>query len=130
MLNYDKMKDYQPVPYEQPLPYPVIAQLKAYTEHYRQNYMDRVNPNKGFHRYQHNEWLEILVIGGIDDYFLLYAYPPAGFVISDPDDILILDLWQGFILEWLWSPKVYRLDINTPEHGEAPFKSRKTELGY
>ncbi len=92
--------------------------------------MDRLNPNKGFHCYQRDAWLQILVIGGINNYFLVYAYPPAGFEIADPDDLLTLDIWRGYILEWLWSPKVYRLDINTPEHGEAVFKSRKTELGY
>jgi hypothetical protein len=130
MLDYDKMITYKVVPFKTMLPYPIISQLEAYTEHYRLNYMDRANPDKGYHAYQHNELLQIVVIGGINNYFLIYTYPPAGFEIADPTELETLTLWQGYILQWQPLPKTYRLDVNTIDHGETAFKARKQELGY
>ena len=124
------MKRYVPVPFSSKLPYPILAQLEAYTEHYRLNFMDRFNPDKGYHNYTHSELLEVLVIGGVNDFFLVYCYPPAGFEISNPDDILNLELWQGWIFEYLFNEKVYRVDTSTREHGIPAFLSRKRELGY
>lgn len=124
------MTTYKPVPYSERPPYAVTDQIEAYTEHYRLNFMDREEPDKGFHRYTHNDFIEILVIGGINDYFLAYAFPPAGFEVANPEDILNLELWQGWILQWLWNEKVYRIDTTTREHGIAQFLRRKAELGY
>jgi len=124
------MKLYRPVPYKISPSYPSLNQVETYTENYRLNYMDRFNPNLGFHRFQHTPIIEVLVIGGMSDYFLIYSYPPAGFEVASPDNIPGLELWRGWILEWLWNEKEYRLDTSTQEDGEAAFKARKTELGY
>jgi len=124
------MKPYIPVPYQSKIPYAVLAQIEAYTEHYRRNYMDRVNPDKGFHKYQHDDLVEIMVIGGMNDYFLVYAYPPAGVEIVVPRDVLTLELYRGWILELVNCEPTYRLDTATYREGEAAFKRRKTELGY
>lgn len=124
------MKPYRPVPYKGEIPYAVLSQIEAYTEHYRVNYMDREDPDKGFHHYQHNELVEVLIIGGMNNYFLAYAYPPAGFEIARPEDIETLVLWQGFILELVNYEPTYRLDTATFREGYAAFKNRKTELGY
>jgi len=124
------MKHYKPVPFNSQIPYAVLAQIEAYTEHYRVNHMDRLNPDKGFHHYQHNELIEILVVGGINNYFVVYAYPPAGFEISNIDTVEQLELWQGFILQLLNYEPTYRLDTATYREGYAVFKERKTALGY
>lgn len=124
------MKHYRPVPYHQKILYAILAQIEAYTEHYRVNYMDRENPDKGYHHYQHSELLEVLVIGGINNYFVIYAYPPAGVTIAEPEDVLALELWQGLILELVNYEPTYRLDTATYREGYAAFKTRKTELGY
>lgn len=124
------MKLHKPVSYQEEPEYPSIDEVKVYTETYRLDYMDRVNPDKGYHDFEHTRSIEVKVIGGMRDYFVLYAYPPAGFEIAKPEDILELELWQGWILEWLYNEKVYRVDTTTREQGEAEFKRRKTELGY
>ena len=124
------MKRYIPVPYLSKIPYPVIAQIEAYTEHYRVNYMDRKDPDKGYHKYSHSELLEVLVIGGINNYFLIYAYPPAGVEIAKPEDVESLVLWQGLILQLVNYEPTYRLDTATYREGVAAFRRRKTELGY
>ena len=124
------MKLYIPVPYKISPSYPSLIRVEAYTENYRLNFMDRFNPDKCFHRFEHAPTIEVLVIGGMRDYFLIYSYPPAGFMVASPADIPNLELWRGWILHWLWNEKEYRLDTSTQEHGEAAFKARKTELGY
>jgi len=92
--------------------------------------MDRVNPDKGFHKYQHDDLVEIMVIGGMNNYFLVYAYPPAGVEIVVPRDVLTLELYRGWILELIGGEPTYRLDTATYREGEAAFKRRKTWLGY
>jgi len=124
------MKLYKPVAYKELPEYPSIDEVKVYTETYRFVYMDRVNPDKGYHDFEHTPSIEVKVIGGMRDYFVVYAYPPAGFEIAKPEDILEFELWQAWILEWLYNEKVYRVDTTTRQHGEAEFKRRKTELGY
>ena len=124
------MKLYKPVTYKELPEYPSIHQVKAYTEVYRLGYMDRLNPDKGYHAFEYTRTIEVKVIGGMRDYFIVYAYAPAGFEIAEPEDIRELELWQGWILEWLYNEKVYRVDTTTREQGEAEFKRRKTQLGY
>ena len=124
------MKLHKPVSYKERADYPSTDEVKVYTEQYRLGYMDRHNPDKGYHTFEHTRSIEVKVIGGMRDYFLAYAYAPAGFEIAQAEDILDLELWQAWILQWLYNEKVYRVDTTTREHGEAAFKRRKTELGY
>jgi len=92
--------------------------------------MDRDNPDKGWHKFDYSREIEILTIGGINNYFLTYAYPPAGFEVVMPEDILDRELWRGLILELVNYEPTYRLDTATYREGYAVFKRRKTELGY
>jgi len=92
--------------------------------------MPRPDPDKAWHKFNHNELIEILVIGGVRNYFLIYTYPPAGFEVAKPENVLDLELWQGWILKYLGPGTGYKLDTSTREHGIAEFKRRKTELGY
>ena len=124
------MKLYYPCIYLQKIQYPTLNEVKAYTDTYRLEFMDRDNPDKGWHKFQHSIQVEILTIGGINDYFLIYGYPPAGIELAKPEDCLHLELWRGWILELLDTKPTYRLDTATFREGEAAFKRRKTELGY
>lgn len=124
------MKLYQPIRYQQTPHYPTLADIKVYTETYRRWYMDRQNPDKGYHKFDHSRRIEALIIGGINNYFLAYTYPPAGFEIAEPEDILDQELWRGLILELVNHEPTYRLDTATYREGYAAFKRRKTELGY
>ena len=124
------MKPYIPAKYQQRIEYPTLAEVKAYTETYRVEYMDRRDPDKGWHKFNHSREVEVLTIGGMNNYFIVYAYPPAGVEFADPYEILLLELWRGWILEYLWQPGYYRLDTITYREGYSAFKRRKTELGY
>lgn len=124
------MNIYKPVPLKTIIPYPVLLEIYAYTENYRLNFMDRENPDKGWHKFFHSSLLQVLVIGGMNDYFVIYSYPPAGIVIANPEEVLDFELWRGWILELVNYKPTYRLDTATYREGEAAFKSRKTELGY
>lgn len=124
------MKAYRPVSYKEKIPYAALAQIEAYTEHYRVNFMDREDPDKGYHHYQHSELVEVLVIGGVNNYFLIYSFPPAGVEVAKPEDAEKLELWRGWILELINYEPTYRLDTATYREGYEAFRRRKTELGY
>ncbi|MBA7648964.1 hypothetical protein ES703_56756 [subsurface metagenome] len=129
-LYYEKMKLYRPIKHLERIDYPTLNEVRAYTETYRVEYMDRVEPDKGWHKFNHSPELEVLTIGGMNNYFVVYAYPPAGVEIAKPEDILTYELWRGWILELINYEPTYRLDTATYREGYAAFKRRKTELGY
>jgi len=124
------MKLHIPVKYLKDIQYPTISQVEAYTETYRVEYMDRENPDKGWHKFHHSREVEVLTIGGINKYFLVYAYPPAGIEIAKPEDVLSYELWRGWILQLIGGEPTYHLDTATYREGYQAFKARKTELGY
>lgn len=129
-LYYEKMKLHIPVKYLERISYPTLSEVKAYTETYRVEFMDRDNPDKGWHKFNHSREVEALTIGGMNNYFLIYAYPPAGIEIARPGDVLSYELWRGWILELVNYEPTYRLDTATYREGYSAFKRRKTELGY
>ncbi|MBA7694568.1 hypothetical protein ES703_103179 [subsurface metagenome] len=124
------MKLHIPVKYLERIEYPTLSEVKAYTETYRLVYMDRDNPDKGWHKFSYSPEVEVLTIGGMNNYFVVYAYPPAGIEIARPEDVLSYELWRGWILELVDTKPTYRLDTATYREGYAAFKLRKTELGY
>lgn len=124
------MKPHIPVKYLRVVEYPTLDEVEAYTETYRVQYMDRKDPDKGWHKFAHSRTVEALTIGGIDNYFVIYAYPPAGIEIAKPEDILSYELWRGWIVELVNYEPTYRLDTATYREGCQAFLSRKTELGY
>jgi len=124
------MKLHIPIKYLEKIEYPTFNQLAAYTETYRVEFMDRENPDKGWHKFCHSREVEVLTIGGMNNYFVIYAYPPAGVEIAMPQDVLTYELWRGWILELIGCEPTYRLDTATYREGYPAFKSRKTELGY
>lgn len=124
------MNTYKPIKYQASIDYPSLDEVRAYTELYRVSFMNRDNPNKGWHKFTHSDTLEVLTIGGLYNYYLVYLYPPAGFTIAHPEDLLPLETWRGIILEYRPVPEIYRLDTYTPRDGIPFFKQRKTELGY
>jgi len=124
------MKLHIPVKYLEKIEYPTLSEVKAYTETYRLVYMDRDNPDKGWHKFSYSPEVEVLTIGGMNDYFVVYAYPPAGIEIARPEDVLSYELWRGLILELVDTRPTYRLDTATFREGYTAFKRRKTELGY
>ena len=130
MLYYKGMNVYRPVIYLSDIYYPTLSEVEAYAETYRLDYMDTANPDKGWHKFWHSREVEILVIGGINKFFLIYAYPEAGVETAKPEDVLSYELWRGWILELINYAPTYRLDTATHIHGIIEFKSRKTALGY
>ncbi|MBA7550507.1 hypothetical protein ES705_43023 [subsurface metagenome] len=124
------MKLYIPVKYLEKIEYPSLAQVKAFTETYRVEFMDREDPDKGWHKFNHSRYVEVLTIGGMNNYFLIYAYPPAGVTTAKPEDVLTYELWRGWILELVNYEPTYRLDTSTQADGVTEFKRRKAELGY
>lgn len=124
------MKPFIPVKYQQKVKYPSLSDVKIFTEYYRIGFMDREEPDKGWYKFSYSREVVVLVIGGMNDYFLVYAYPPSGVEIVVPGDVLALELYRGWILELMNCEPTYRLDTATYREGETAFIRRKTELGY
>jgi len=124
------MNIYRPVKYLQDIFYPTVDQAAGYTETYRVQYMWRFNPWEGYHKFKHSREIEVRTIGGMNLFFIVLGYPPAGVEIAQPDDVLSYELWRGWILELMNYEPSYRLDTASYREGEAAFKSRCRELGY
>jgi hypothetical protein len=124
------MKPYIPVEYQKKVKYPSLSDVKIFTEYYRIGFMNREEPDKGFYKFSYSREVEVLVIGGMENYFLVYAYPPAGVTIVVPKDVLALELYRGWILHLVNYEPTYTLDTATYREGYVAFKRRKTWLGY
>jgi len=124
------MKLHIPVKYQEKPAYPTLSEVMLFTESYRIHFMPLPDPDKAWHKFEQSRSIEVLVIGGVNRYFLVYSYPPAGFEVAKPEEVPDLDLWRGWILKYLGPGSGYTLDTSTEEHGITEFKRRKTELGY
>ncbi|GAH58221.1 unnamed protein product [marine sediment metagenome] len=124
------MKLHIPIKYQEKPEYPTVNEIMEFTESYRLNFMPLPDPDKAWHKFEHSRSIEVLVIGGLRRFFLIYSYPPAGFEVAKPEEVPDLDLWRGWILKYLGPGSGYKLDTSTERDGEAEFKRRKTELGY
>lgn len=124
------MKLRPPVGYQEQPAYPSDSEVKEYTETYRVEYMPLPYPDKAWHRFEHSREIEVLVIGGIANYFVIYSYPPGGFEFAEIDEVAQLDAWRGWILKYLGPGSGYKVDTSTLKDGIPAFMARKAELGY
>ena len=107
------MKIRPPVKYLEQPKYPSDCEVKAYAEAYRVGYMPRPNPDKAWHRFEYSRFIEMLVIGGIARFFIVYSYPPGGFEVAGPEEVGALDAWRGWVLKYLGPGSGYKVDTST-----------------
>lgn len=129
-LYCPEMKPRPPIKYQEQPIYPSDSEVMQYAEIYRKEYMPLPNPDKAFHRFENSRFLDVLVIGGIARFFIVYSYPPGGFEVADTDEVEALDAWRGWVLKYLGPGSGYTVDTSTEEDGIPAFLARKTELGY
>jgi len=97
--------------------YPTDAQAKGYAGYYRDNILPGNDPRTAYQVTQHDLTVDVLSTWGVDGIFFVYAYPPAGFVISKPEDVLKLQIFEGWILEYQAQDGIFNLLVKASRDG-------------
>jgi len=112
-----------------PPPYPGTTRVLDYAEDYRVNHFLKTGDPKGFYLYEHNRYIDVLVCGGLNNYFVIYAYSPAGFWYAGLEELELIEPWRGWILQYHPQTQSYKTLINTKNDGYGPFEALKTAIG-
>jgi hypothetical protein len=117
------------IPRLKPPPYPATTNAIAYAEDYRLNYFCKSGDPKGFVSFHHNRYINITATGGKDNYYIVYAYPPAGFWYAGLEELERIEPWRGWILLYDPPNHTYRVIINTKNDGYEAFQTTKQAIG-
>ena len=110
-------------------PYPTTADAMAYAEDYRINHFCHSSDPKDFAIFNHNRYIDITATGGLNDYFVVYAYPPGGFWYAYLIELKQIEPWRGWILQYLARQQTYQIIIQTTHDGHERFLEVKKQLG-
>jgi len=80
--------------------YPSDTQAKGYAKNYREKFLPGKDPRTAYQRKKHNDMVDVLVCWGVNDIFFVFAYPPGGVEISQPEDLLTVQDLEGWIYEY------------------------------
>lgn len=110
-------------------PYPGTTRAIEYAEDYRVNYFCKTGDPKGFAISHHNRYIDITATGGKNNYFVVYAYPPAGFWYAGLEELELIEPYRAWILLYHPSTQTYKVITNTKNDGYGVFESVKQAIG-
>ena len=96
-------------------PYPLDSEAKDYVREYIAKVLPIKEPRLGFLKQEHNRYVDVLVTWGINGILFVYSYPPAGFVVKAPEDVLKLQTFEGWIWEQRGHPPVFNILLKHQE---------------
>jgi len=105
------------IPLGQAPPYPTDVEAKAYANSYADNILPQFDCHAAFAGYEHNQSIDALCTWGCQGIFFVFAYPPAGFVIAKPEDVLKLQTFEGWILERIPGTNNFNLLVKASREG-------------
>jgi len=116
------------VPRLKPAPYPGTTRAIHYAEQYRVDYFCKTGDPKAFAIFHHNRYIDITCTGGLGNYFIVYAYPPAGFWYAGMEELQQIEPWRGWILLFDPPRHTYTVIINTKNDGYQAFAYTKRAI--
>jgi len=109
-------------------PYPTDVEAKGYARSHKLWGIGETPCNLSYSKYQHNQTVDVLCTWGCNNIFFVFAYPPAGFVIAKPEDVLKLQAFEGWILEYQAQDDIFNLLVKASRDGVDYFWKRHREL--
>ena len=97
--------------------YPEDAEVKYFALIFRQETNGVVDCHTAFKLINYTQSIDVLCTWGCKDIFFVYAFPPAGFVISKPEDVLKLHTFEGWILEYQAQDGIFNLLVKASRDG-------------
>lgn len=117
------------VPVRTSPPYPNTQEAINYAEQYRLEVFVKTGDPKGYAIYQHNPHIDVKPCGGLNNYFIVYAYPPAGFWYDDLTSVTLITPFRAWILRYHPQAHSYAVLSDTHNHGFAHFENLKLAIG-
>jgi len=102
-------------------PYPTDAEAKAYAAQHKLTVDGGVNCRLAHTHHEHNQTVDVLVTWGCKGIFFVFAYPPAGFMITGPENVCKLQTFEGWILQHQPQDDIFNLLIKASRDGVARF---------
>jgi hypothetical protein len=105
--------------------YPTDDQAKTLAEIQRLDVFEGTNPRTHFARADYSQTISALATWGVKNIFFVYAFPPAGFDIEKPEDVLNLQTFEGWIFQYVPLTDRYNLLVKASRDGVAFFKAQR-----
>jgi hypothetical protein len=100
MIRFSQMAKRPRIKAGQQPSYPTDQEAKDYAEQHRQYVAGGVDCHEAYGKIKHSPSIDVLTTGGCKNIFFVFAYPPAGFDIAAPEDVLQLKVFEAWILEY------------------------------
>jgi len=117
MLRFSYMAKRKKVPINQTPPYPTNDEAKAYARQHKQTVDGGVYCRTAHRHFEHNQTVDVKTTWGCNGIFFVFAYPPAGFLITHPEDVLKLQTFEGWILEYQAAGNLFNLLVKASRDG-------------
>jgi len=121
MLSLDIMAKRKKIPLAGTPPYPSNEEIKDYAHTYKDTFLPLKDCHINYHRFQHSQSVDVLCTWGCNGIFFVFAYPPAGFLIAKPQDVLQLQTFEGWILQYQAQGDLFNLLVKASRDGVAYF---------
>jgi hypothetical protein len=105
--------------------YPPDEEIRARARDQMYQVKGGENPRTFFSRQDYGDTLVTLVTWGVNDIFFAYAFPPAGFEIADPEEVLNLKAYEGWIFQYVPQTNKFNLLVKASRDGYEFFKARR-----
>jgi hypothetical protein len=109
--------------------YPNTVEAIAYAEDYRLNYLIPSGNPRGFHVYTHTPKIDVKACGGLDNYFVVYSYPPGGFWYESFDYLETLESMRAWLLHYHPPTQTWTVIAYSLTDGFDLFRLLKHEKG-
>jgi hypothetical protein len=108
--------------------YPSDEKAKDAATAQRQAVLAGENARTHFTKITHSESIDILATWGVHNNFFVYAFPPAGFEIIEPEDVLNLSTYEGWILQYVPQSDKFNLLVKASRDGYDYFKAERDAI--
>lgn len=92
--------DYRPLKYKEFPIFPTDQEAIYYTEIYLDSGEPPLGWRKGYLHFKYSDTILLATTWGFQNVFFAVAYPPSGITIADVDDVLLVQLFEGWILDY------------------------------
>lgn len=88
------------------------------------------DPHTSFIRKKFSPTINTLASWGVNGIFFVYAFPPAGFTIKEPNDVLKLQTFEGWMFEYKPGAAVMNLLVKASRDGVAFFWQQHNRIKH
>jgi len=108
--------------------YPTNDDARIYAAARKDEIEDGKDPKTTFLQVVYSQSIDVKATWGYKDYFFVFAHPPAGFIIKEPDDVLKLQTFEGWIFQYVPQADTFNLLVKASRDGTALFWQQHNQI--